>query len=343
MTDIAPLPAEQADSTVGITTTVPVEMIYAAGLRPLDLNNRFITSGVGAELVQEAEQSGFPRNSCAWNKGIYATARRLALKRVAAVVQGDCANTHAMVEMLRAHGVEIVPFAFPYSPDDSTLLNIALDRFAAALRTTRQDAERWKGRLDKARGLARHIDEMNWRDNLVSGEEQHLWTISCSDFFGEPEEYVREATRFIEAARARPARRAGPLRLALIGIPPICGGFFQFIEDQGARVVFNEIPRQFAMPCRTRSLLEQYSRYTYPYDIFTRLSDISEQVALRRVDGVIHYVQSFCFRQVQDAIVRGKLPLPILTLEGDRPGPLDMRTQTRIEAFLEMLRNSKAS
>ena len=91
------------------------------------------------------------------------------------------------------------------------------------------------------------------------------------------------------------------------------------------------------MPQATRSLIEQYSRYTYPYDIFVRLADIREQVALRRVDGVIHYVQSFCFRQTQDALVRRELRLPILTLECDRPGPVDMRTETRIEAFLEML------
>ena len=156
------------------------------------------------------------------------------------------------------------------------------------------------------------------------------------------------------AARPPPACPPGgggdekSIRLALLGIPPICDGFFRFLEERGARVVFNEIPRQFAMPHPTRSLIEQYSRYTYPYDIFVRLADIREQIALRRVDGVIHYVQSFCFRQTQDALVRHELRLPrrapagagrlpILTLER-RPGPVDMRTETRIEAFLEMLR-----
>jgi benzoyl-CoA reductase/2-hydroxyglutaryl-CoA dehydratase subunit BcrC/BadD/HgdB len=84
-------------------------------------------------------------------------------------------------------------------------------------------------------------------------------------------------------------------------------------------------------------LLEQYRRYTYPYDVFGRLEDITRQVALRRVDGVIHYVQSFCFRQIQDTILREALDLPFLTLEGDMPGPLDGRNRLRLEAFLETL------
>jgi benzoyl-CoA reductase/2-hydroxyglutaryl-CoA dehydratase subunit BcrC/BadD/HgdB len=338
MTALQPLSESDARRTIGLTTTVPVEMVYAAGLRPLDLNNVFITSGISGRLVEEAEQHGFPRNSCAWNKGLYSTAARLGLRRLVAVVQGDCSNTHALSEVLAADGVEIVPFAFPYSPDDSLILNLELDRFAERLGTDRPAAESWKPRLDELRALAHRIDELAWREGRVGGEELHLWTISTSDFLGDPERYRREAAEVIRDAERREPDEAR-IRLALIGIPPICEGFFGFLEAHGARVVFNEIPRQFAMPCATKDLLEQYSRYTYPYDIFVRLRDIKEQLALRRVRGVIHYVQSFCFRQVQDTLIRRELDLPILTLEGDRPGPVDMRTQTRIEAFIEMLRD----
>ena len=256
------------------------------------------------------------------------------------MLQGDCANTHALAEMLRALDVEIVPFAFPYSPADAELLDLALDRFAAALGTTRQEAEAWKAPLDKARALAHRIDELNWRENAATGEEQHLWTDLMQRFLRRPGALrrARGGSHCTGRSRSPGAADEKSIRIALLGIPPICDGFFRFLESRGAHVVFNEIPRQFAMPHRTRSLIEQYSRYTYPYDIFVRLADIREQIALRRVDGVIHYVQSFCFRQTQDALVRRALKLPILTLECDRPGPVDMRTETRIEAFLEMLR-----
>ncbi len=339
MNEVSPLSLQDANRVVGVTTTVPIEMIFSARLQPLDLNNVFITSGEAGRLVEEAEGRGFPRNSCAWNKGIYSTARRLGLKRVVAVVQGDCANTLALAEMLSADGVEVIPFAFPYRPDDDELMDMALARFASALGTTVQEAETWKTRLDGARRLAHQIDELSWRDDLVTGEELHFWTISCSDFLGDPDRYGNGAAEFIESVRTR-AARSDALRLALVGIPPICEGFFAFLEDRGARVVFNEVPRQFAMPYRTATIRDQYMRYTYPRDIFCRLADIKEEIRRRRIDGVIHYVQSFCFRQVQDAIVRRELSLPILTLECDRPGPLDMRTNTRVEAFLEMLRAS---
>jgi benzoyl-CoA reductase/2-hydroxyglutaryl-CoA dehydratase subunit BcrC/BadD/HgdB len=52
-------------------------------------------------------------------------------------------------------------------------------------------------------------------------------------------------------------------------------------------------------------------------------------------------VQAFCFRQIEDLIVRKRLKMPILTLEGDRPGPLDARTRIRLEGFIEMLKARK--
>ena len=101
--------------------------------------------------------------------------------------------------------------------------------------------------------------------------------------------------------------------------------------------MFNETQRQFAMPYDIDDLVEQYRSYTYLYDIFHRLADIVAETGRRRIDGVIHYVQSFCFRQIEDLIIRRKLPFPILTLEGDKPGSLDERTKIRLEGFVEML------
>ena len=57
----------------------------------------------------------------------------------------------------------------------------------------------------------------------------------------------------------------------------------------------------------------------------------------RRLAGVIHYVQSFCFRQVEDIILRKYLDVPVLTLESDRSTVIDARTVTRLESFVSML------
>ena len=93
------------ERVVGITTTVPMEILFAAGLRPLDLNNAFITSDDPGAMVAEAERAGFPRTMCAWVKGLYAAVHRLGVRRVVAVVEGDCSNTQALMEILESEGV----------------------------------------------------------------------------------------------------------------------------------------------------------------------------------------------------------------------------------------------
>jgi benzoyl-CoA reductase/2-hydroxyglutaryl-CoA dehydratase subunit BcrC/BadD/HgdB len=92
------------------------------------------------------------------------------------------------------------------------------------------------------------------------------------------------------------------------------------------------------MPNFSRNLLRQYLSYTYPYDILGRITDIGQAIKERKLDGLIHYTQTFCFRQVQDLLIRRHLALPILTLEGDKPRPIDNRTKFRLEAFIDVLR-----
>jgi len=322
-------------NTVGLTATVPVEVLLAAGLVPLDLNNVFITSADSQALAAEAEQRGFPRNSCAWIKGIYSTARRLGLRRVIGVAQGDCSNTHALMEVLASEGVEVIDFNYPF-PKDAAALGAALDGLARRLGTMREAAERRRERLLAVRASLAEIDRLTWQEDRVGGEENHLWLIGSSDFGGDPDACGRAAAAFLAEARVRPPQRARH-RLGYIGIPPICSGLYAFLESLGARVVFNEFQRQFSMPGRPRDLLEQYLAYTYPYDVHGRIADIREAVRVRRLDGLVHYVQSFCFRHIQDRLLREALEVPILTLEFDRPGPLDGQGRTRLEAFVEML------
>ena len=115
------------------------------------------------------------------------------------------------------------------------------------------------------------------------------------------------------------------------------------VRDYGGEIVFNETQRQFSMPFAAADLTEQYVRYLYPYDVFSRVDDLVAEIRRRRLDGLVHYVQSFCFRQLHDRILRERLDVPILTLECDRPGPMDGRSHTRIEAFLEMIHEKKRS
>jgi benzoyl-CoA reductase/2-hydroxyglutaryl-CoA dehydratase subunit BcrC/BadD/HgdB len=322
---------------IGLTTTIPVEVVLSAGLIPVDLNNLFIAAPDALTKVGQAEAAGFPRTLCAWIKGIYAALR--AHPEIAAVIaacQGDCSNTQALGEILESEGVEVIHFKFPY-PRDREQLAREINGLTTRLGTASDAVARVQKRLFPVRQQLRHLDRLTWETGQVTGRENFLWLISSSDFASDLTAYEHDLTAFLQEAEQRPAAN-GRVRLGFSGIPPIFTDLWDYLEELGAAVVFHEFPRQFSMPYESRDLVEQYLRYTYPYDIWGRLADLEEAVAIRRLDGLVHYTQSFCFRQMFDQTIRDNLNVPILTIEGDHPTPLDSRSRMRLEAFVDVLR-----
>lgn len=322
-------------SRVGITTTIPVEILYAAGRVPVDLNNVFVADPEAGDFVSFAERKGFPQSTCAWTKGLYAAVHRLGIKEVVGVMEGDCSNTTALCEILESEGITIHPFCFPFSRrhDD---IERELARFAGAMGTTLDKAEEWKIRLDEIRTLAGRLQEIA-ASGAVSSGDLFSGLLNTSDFFGDPEKCrsdLEELLRRYESAETDNSR----IRLSCVGVPTILSNLWDLLETNGARVVDHEVPRQFALLDGIgKGLAETYRLFTYPYDVFARFDDVFSIAKSRGVRGILHYVQSFCHRQLTDRLWRERSPLPILTVEADRPGKVDERTRTRIEAFLERL------
>ena len=324
-------------ASIGITTTVPVEIILAAGHVPVDLNNIFISDTEANRLVEVAEDAGYPRNICGWIKGLYSVVvERGNIDKVIAVTQGDCSNTHALMETLQLQGVETIPFAYPFDRDYD-MLKLQMDKLITALGTNWDQVVAMKKRLDTVRSKVAEIDRLTWQENTVSGLDNHIFQISCSDFNGDVDQFEQDVDRFLQKAQLA-TEYTEDIRLGFIGVPPIFNDIYEHFEKMGARVVFNEVQRQFAMPFDVDDLVEQYRLYTYPYGVFRRIEDIQREIEKRNLDGIVHYVQSFCFRQIEDMIFREKLDIPVLTIEGDKPGKLDARTKLRMDSFLEMLR-----
>ncbi len=322
---------------IGITTTVPVEIIIAADHIPVDLNNIFITDPNAARLVEVAEEAGYPRNICGWIKGLYAVVvNNSNIDKVIAVTQGDCSNTHALMETFQLAGVETIPFAYPFDKDYD-LLKLQMEKMIASLGTNWDKVRDVKRRLDAVRAKVAKLDVLTWQDNVVSGWHNHLYQVSCSDFNGNVEKFEQDVDTLIQQAESA-AELSEDIRLGFIGVPPILTDLYTYVEKMGARVIYNEVQRQFTMPFPVDDIVEQYRLYTYPYGVFGRIQDIQAEIERRNLDGIIHYVQSFCFRQIEDMIFREKLTVPILTIEGDKPGRVDARTKLRIDSFLEMLR-----
>lgn len=327
--------------TIGITTTVPIEVLMAAGCRIIDLNNIFISDTDPERLVARAERAGFPINCCTWIKGIYGTVMEKGFGSVICVTNGDCSNTQMLMEVLKLKGVNTIPFAYPDSPN---LLHMqaCLESLAKTLGAKTEDAEKVLMKLESIRKLTRELDRLTWESNIVSGFENHYWHVSASDFLGDASEYESGLTRLLAQCRTRKPYSDNMLRLAYIGVPSVFGReLYRFLERSGARVVFNEIQRQFAMPHSCSSLTEQYTGYTYPYSLSERISDILPELERRRVDGVIHYVQAFCHRGIGDIVMRERIKLPMLTIEGNNEYNLTQHIKTRLEAFLDVVKHHR--
>jgi benzoyl-CoA reductase/2-hydroxyglutaryl-CoA dehydratase subunit BcrC/BadD/HgdB len=86
---------------IGITTTVPVEIVLAAGYTPVDLNNVLVSDPQPEHLVAIAERAGFPLNCCSWIKGIYGVVMEKGIDEVICVTTGDCSNTVMLTEVLK--------------------------------------------------------------------------------------------------------------------------------------------------------------------------------------------------------------------------------------------------
>jgi benzoyl-CoA reductase/2-hydroxyglutaryl-CoA dehydratase subunit BcrC/BadD/HgdB len=323
-------------SLIGLTSTIPVEIVLAAGLTPVDLNNLFITSELPENHVQRAESEGFPHNLCCWIKGIYSSILHYGVRRIIAVTGGDCSNTVALSEVLGSKGIEVIPFRYPWVRSHSLIMEemeALRERFCASW----EEVERVRQRLGLIRTKLVEMDKLTYERNVVKGEENHLFLVGSSDFGSDPNSYEERLDSFLSEAKKREPLKE-EVRLGVIGVPPIYSDLYGFLESLGARVVFNEVQRQFSMPFEERDIASQYLRYTYPYHVLGRIQDIQEAVQTRNLHGLLHYTQMFCFRQIQDILMREHLDLPILTLEGDRPGAVDGRTATRLETFIEMLK-----
>ncbi|MDS1029256.1 2-hydroxyacyl-CoA dehydratase [Bacillota bacterium LX-D] len=326
---------------IGITTTVPIEVLIAAGYKVIDLNNIFVSSQDYIKYIEIAEKDGFPKSSCAWIKGIYGVCVQNNIKEVIGVIQGDCSNTKALLEVYKKKGISVHPFSYPSSHKLADI-TASIDKFMETFLLTANKVENTRKKLNKIRNLAKRIDELTYIHNKATGLENHLYQVMLSDFNRDPQEFKRLLEQKIIEIEQRPPLKH-KLRLGYIGVPPMTCDLYDYVEKLDARFVYNEVQREFAFPrgATAKNIYEQYHDYTYPYDLSFRLDEIKKQINERQLDALVHYTQTFCHRGIEDIVIKQTLDLPILTIEGDTHNRLDARTKLRLEAFLDMLLDLK--
>ena len=179
---------ETAKGIIGFTTTIPVELIFAAGYTPCDLNNVFIADENPTRFIDRAEADGFPKSMCNWVKGIYGVAMENRVDAVITVMEGDCSNTQALAEILRYRGIRTIPFSFPYDRDREVLAR-EIDKLMKELGVDRQMLAGVEKDIAETRKTLATIDEMTWKEGLVTGGENHLWLVRASDMLGDYRKY----------------------------------------------------------------------------------------------------------------------------------------------------------
>ena len=320
---------------IGFTTSFPVEVVFAAGHIPIDMNNIFVT-GNAADLVEQAEFEGYPRNICSWIKGMYSVALSSGMDAVIGVMEGDCSNIHSLMETLKDKNVEVIPFSFSYNRDRNEL-EVEINKLEVYFKVDHSQVLKVKKQLDQIRKKLIRLDELTYKENKVTGLENHLWLVNSSDFNGDPDNFEKRLDEFISEAEEREPIKSD-FRFGFLGVPTIITDLYDFLLENNVNIVFNEIQRQFSMPYLEKDIVDQYLHYTYPYAIFDRLKDIQTEIENRKLDAVISYSQSFCHRQIDNILIKKYIDIPVLTIEGDQPGELDARTKLRIESFLDMLK-----
>jgi len=325
---------------VGFTTTIPVEILFAAGEKPCDLNNIFISDGNSIKLVEDAEKIGFPRNSCSWIKGMFSAVVKKKIDVVITVNEGDCSNAKALMEVMELYGIKCFNFSYNRNRDINSLKK-EIERMVDFWGINIEKAINEKNKIDKVRQNLKYLDELTWKYGKATGMENHFWLVSSTDFEGDYNLFNDKLIVKIGEIEARKEENI-TIKLGYIGVPPIFSSFYEYIESLGARVIFNEVQKQFSMvdSIGNSDIIKTYTDFTYPYDLAGRIDDINKNIRLRNLNGIIHYTQSFCHRGIEDIVIRKKIDVPVLTIDADKPGELDSRTKLRIEAFVDMLKDT---
>jgi hypothetical protein len=301
---------------------VPPELVYGCGQTPLDLNN----------FVPTSECS--PRGKlCAWTASWRDALLHgdIHVDRLVVVAGGDCHNALVDGQRVAMKGIPTHYLFYPFDGREDEMLEQlgSLEAFMGGI--TDQTA---LNRVADIKDLCIKLDMARCRRKVLgSSVFNHL--IQLCDLGGDPDRFRSSVER---AMGDRPSD-VPDVRIALVGVPPIYPDFHMVCEGFGMQVVYDELPWEFArMGGRSmRTMARNYAGYTFARDIEYRFDGLERELVRRRVEGVVHYTQYACHHVLEDDMIRERLDLPMLTVQGDLPRKCPEQEKLRLEAFAELL------
>ncbi|TYO97141.1 2-hydroxyglutaryl-CoA dehydratase D-component [Geothermobacter ehrlichii] len=316
----------------GLTAPIPLEILIAAERQPVDLLQLFLQETDPAGVLDEAAQAGFAEDASIIEKGLYGTILRHGIREVVIAVTGD-RPVRELATLLQQHDVRIIFFYYPLDRCRETLA-LEIKKLARHFDAAPVDIDRVHHRLADIRDQLHRIDRLCWQDEKISSQESFSLQLAASDMRGDPESFAAELDRFIDRAeRNQPKSRSR--RIACLGDVPLWNDLFLTIEEFDARVVYHEIPHQIGMPHRADSLVEQYLAFDLPYDVPARLHKSLETARERNVDGLVFIrTGNRPASGITEILLRQQTELPLLVLDCQATGPLDLCSRLRLKDFL---------
>jgi hypothetical protein len=116
---------------------------------------------------------------------------------VIGIIQAIAQTTHSLLVSLIRRRNEDLPFLLP-SRAGLRCIEPGNQAFGRAFRGEPGATPTDEKRLDEIRKKLVLLDELTWKERLVSGAENHYWLINSSDFNGDPDIYEEQLDSFIK-------------------------------------------------------------------------------------------------------------------------------------------------
>lgn len=348
----------------------PTELFYALGVNHFSPE---VTAAVSAsfgfqeKLLKEAETNWWGRDNCSFHRCAMGGILLDYFPRPHAF----CASTHLcdggvllFNNLAARYRLPLLLLDIPLRQDRHSLDYVLrqLKEIIAALENysgKKMQEERLEEAVACAEAARRELEEVNhWRSNPLSpfGARQALaYLYLYFNGVGSPvtpkiyNTLAQELKMKINEAAAN-GTKPPRCRLLWLHLPPLFRGnnILAYLEEKGAKVVFEEFSHVYWEPMEQRKPLEAIAWRMLSHfghgPIERRLHVIKTMAERFAVDGVIHFSHWGCrqnsgsVRIIRDYLRREGIPL--LLLDGDcadsrnnAPGQL----HTRIDGFLEML------
>ncbi|GAB4529864.1 MAG: 2-hydroxyacyl-CoA dehydratase family protein [Anaerolineae bacterium] len=335
---------------------VPRELLYALGCTPLRV---FPSAG-----KPTAAEAFLPRNFCSLDRLILATFLEDDNQDLDAVIFADEDDAARRLHDVWSSAVSLPVWGFVEVPRAANLL--AVDRYAGVLARLATELEAHAGRPLSSRSLRQAITIYNEQRRLLADLKQHWLAgrvntllyrrLRQSALTQDPLTANQRLVSALQSLDGQPPEPFFPTRLLLLAELAAPAGLVRLVEAHGAQVVAEDSDldeRELAemLPSDAGTVAELLTILAQAYlskppgprmrDLPRRLGYLSNLVAERGVVAAICAYNKFCDLYLAEyptlaAHLEGLgIPVLLLELEDETVGG---QHRTRIEAFLEMLR-----